>query len=91
MIEGEFFKKSLQAITEGFKNEMLVQSHPYTDIMMIKQLSDLSCINMSCGYYNMHTANEFVCIDDVKRAIEAGKNMVRDLGLKKYEFKYLYK
>jgi len=86
--EGEFFKLSLEAITKGFGNEMMVQSHPYTDIMMIKQLSDLSCINMSCGYYNMHTANEFVCIDDVKRAIEAGKNMVRDLGLKKYEFKY---
>jgi len=67
---------------------MMVQSHPYTDIMMIKQLSDLSCINMSCGYYNMHTSNEFVCISDVVRAIEAGKNMVKDLGLKKYEFNY---
>ena len=85
--DGEFFNLSLRAITDGFKNEMMVQSHPYTDIMMIKQLSDLSCINMSCGYYNMHTANEFVCIDDVERAIEAGKNMVEDLGLKKYEFK----
>ena len=26
---------------------------------------------------------------DVKRAIEAGKNMVKDLGLKKYEFKHI--
>jgi putative aminopeptidase FrvX len=86
--EGEFFKTAIQSITNSFKNEMLVQSHPYTDIMMIKQQSDLSCINMSCGYYNMHTSNEFVCIDDVQRAIEAGKNMVKDLGLKKYEFKY---
>jgi len=85
---GDFFNTAIRSITKGFNNEMLVQSHPYTDIMMIKQLSDLSCINMSCGYYNMHTANEFVCIDDVKRAIEAGKNMVKDLGLKKYEFKY---
>jgi len=85
--DGEFFDLSLQAITSGFENEMMVQSHPYTDIMMIKQLSDLSCINMSCGYYNMHTVNEFVCIDDVERAIVAGKNMVEDLGLKKYEFK----
>ena len=85
--DGEFFNLSLRAITDGFKNEMMVQSHPYTDIMMIKQLSDLSCINMSCGYYNMHTANEFVCIDDVERAIVAGKNMVKELGLKKYEFK----
>jgi hypothetical protein len=41
---------------------------------------------MSCGYYNMHTPNEFICIDDVVRAIEAGKNLVKDLGLKKYEF-----
>lgn len=86
--DGEFFKLALESITEGFKNEMMVQSHPYTDIMMIKQKSDLSCINMSCGYYNMHTANEFICIDDVERAIVAGKNMVDKLGFKKYELKY---
>jgi len=85
--DGEFFNLSLRSITKGFKNEMMVQSHPYTDIMIMKQKSDLSCINMSCGYYNMHTANEFVCIDDVERAIVAGKNMVDSLGLKKYEFK----
>lgn len=85
--DGEFFDLSLRAITKGFKNEMMVQSHPYTDIMIMKQKSDLSCINMSCGYYNMHTANEFVCIDDVERSIVAGKNMVDSLGLKRYEFK----
>jgi hypothetical protein len=36
----------------------------------------------------MHTANELICIDDVVRAIEVGKNLVKDLGLKKYEFEY---
>jgi di/tripeptidase len=83
----EFFDIAYRSISEGFGNEMMVQSHPYTDIMMIKQKSNLSCINMSCGYYNMHTANEFVSIYDVERAIVAGKNMVERLGLKKYEFK----
>jgi putative aminopeptidase FrvX len=86
--DGEFFKTALRSITGSFGNEMLVQSHPYTDIMMIKQKSDVSCINMSCGYYNMHTKNEFVCLDDVERAITAGLNLVKDLGLQKYEFKY---
>jgi putative aminopeptidase FrvX len=86
-IDGEFFDKSHRAISEGFGNEMLVQAHPYTDIMIMKQKSDLSCINMSCGYYNMHTSNEFVCISDVERSIVAGKNMVEMLGLKRYEFK----
>ena len=85
--ESEFFKIAYRSISEGFGNDMLVQSHPYTDIMIMKQKSDLSCINMSCGYYNMHTANEFVCISDVERAITAGMNMVKNLGLKKYEFK----
>ena len=84
---GEFFPLALEAISEGFENEMMVQSHPYTDIMMVKQYGDFSCINMSCGYYNMHTSNEFVSISDVERAIVAGKNMVDKLGLKKYEFK----
>ena len=86
--DGEFFNTALRSITKSFGNEMMVQSHPYTDIMMIKQKSDISCINMSCGYYNMHTANEFVCLDDVERAIDAGINLVKDLGLQKYEFKY---
>jgi len=85
--KSEFFKIAYRSISEGFGNDMLVQSHPYTDIMIMKQKSDLSCINMSCGYYNMHTANEFVCISDVERAITAGMNMVKNLGLKKYEFK----
>jgi putative aminopeptidase FrvX len=86
-IDSDFYKIAYNAISEGFGNEMLVQAHPYTDIMIMKQKSDLSCINMSCGYYNMHTASEFVCISDVERGIVAGKNMVDKLGLKKYEFK----
>jgi hypothetical protein len=36
----------------------------------------------------MHTKNEFVCLYDVERAITAGINLVKDLGLQKYEFKY---
>ena len=85
-LESDFFKIAYKSIYEGFGNEMLVQAHPYTDIMMIKKKSDIACLNMSCGYYNMHTPNEFVCISDVEKSIVAGKNMVDHLGLKKYEF-----
>ena len=67
---------------------MLVQSHPYTDISQLKKKIDVSCINISCGYYNMHSNQEFISIDDVCRAIEVGKNMVNTLGYKKYEYEY---
>jgi hypothetical protein len=36
----------------------------------------------------MHSNQEFVSIDDVKCAIDAGKNMVKELGYKKYEYVY---
>jgi putative aminopeptidase FrvX len=86
--DSEFFEKTLEVITESFGNEMLVQSHPYTDISQLKKKIDVSCINMSCGYYNMHSVQEFISIEDVKCAIEAGKNMVKVLGLKKYKYEY---
>ena len=85
---GEFGSLAHKAIKDAFGCEMTLGSHPYTDVMQLKKKSDVSCINMSCGYYNMHTANEFVCVSDVERAIQAGLNMVNSLGLKKYEFKY---
>ena len=86
--DSEFFTKTLKVIEESFGNEMLVQSHPYTDISQLKKKSDVSCINMSCGYYNMHSNQEFISIDDVKNSIDAGKNMVKVLGYKKYEYTY---
>ena len=67
---------------------MLVQSHPYTDVSQLKKKIDVSCINMSCGYYNMHTKEEFISIDDVDRSIQAGKNMVFILGLNKHQYEY---
>jgi len=85
--DSEFGSLACTAIKDAFGCEMTLGSHPYTDVMQLKKKSDVSCINMSCGYYNMHSANEFVCIDDVERAIQAGLNMVSSLGLKKYEFK----
>ena len=85
--DSEFQKLSVSAITEAFGCEMTLGSHPYTDVMQLKKKTNVSCINMSCGYYNMHTKNEFVCVDDVERALQAGLNLVKSLGNKKYEFK----
>lgn len=86
--DGEFISLAHPSIENAFGCEMTFGSHPYTDVMQLKKKSDVSCINMSCGYYNMHSANEFVCISDVERAFQAGLNMVQSLGLKKYEFKH---
>ena len=70
------------------KVDPMLQSHPYTDVSQIKRKGDFSCINFSCGYYNMHSVQEFVVLDDVEKAFFMTKEVVNQLGLKKYEYEY---
>ena len=82
----EFFKSCNEALTEGFENRQKYQAHPYTDVYALRQLFDFSCINFSIGYYNYHTPNEYVVIEDVYSGIETGKKMIERLGNTKHTF-----
>jgi hypothetical protein len=62
-------------------------SHPYTDVYALKESFDFSCINISIGYYDYHTKNEYVVVEDVYNGINVGKQMIERLGNKKYKFK----
>ena len=56
--------------------------HPYTDVYALRNKFDFSCINFSIGYYNYHTANEYVVVEDVFNGIKMGKEMIDLLGYK---------
>lgn len=86
--DGDFIKRLTPLFIETMGKKPLRQTHPYTDVSQIKKKIDVSCINFSCGYYNMHTAHEFVVLDDVERAYELGIKMVNEFGYQKNEFKY---
>jgi len=83
---GDFITLMKQSIEEAFGNPMIEQSHPYTDVMVLKDKLPVSCINISCGYYNMHTPKEFISVDDVDRAIQSGINIAQH----GYEYKFYY-
>lgn len=97
----EFFKKCNKVLTEGMNNsDMEYMVHPYTDVYALRGKFDFSCINFSIGYYDYHTSNEYVVVEDVFNGIEMGRKMIEDLGYtlhfkeaKKYEHRknnYLY-
>lgn len=86
--DGEFINIALPLFNSVMGVNADPQSHPYTDVSQIKRKGDFSCINFSCGYYQMHTSNEFVVVDDVERAIDFANQLVSSLGYKKYEFEY---
>lgn len=80
----EFFKVGGRLITEHFPSDTKYHSHPYTDIYPLNKNFDLSCFNISIGYYNYHTKNEYVVVEDTYNGIKVGKLMIEELGYTKH-------
>lgn len=79
----EFFQKCNQVLTEGMVNsDMKYMVHPYTDVYALRGKFDFSCINFSIGYYDYHSKNEYVVVEDVFNGIDMGKKMIQELGYK---------
>jgi di/tripeptidase len=53
-------------------------------VYALKRQFDFSCINFAVGYYNYHTKNEYVVVEDVYNTLEIVKNIIGDLGYKKF-------
>jgi putative aminopeptidase FrvX len=81
--ETEFFETCDKVLTEGMnQNDMQYMVHPYTDVYALRGKFDFSCINISIGYYNYHTKNEYVVVEDVFNGIDMGRKMIENLGNK---------
>jgi len=81
--DSEFFSACNEVLTEGMVPEnMQYMIHPYTDVYALRNQFDFSCINFSIGYYDYHTRNEYVVIEDVFNGIEMGRKMIEKLGNK---------
>lgn len=64
-----------------------------TDVMALKE-NEIECsvANISCGYYNPHTPQEFVNVRDVENCLEMCKTIIRyctDVYHHKYKKKYV--
>jgi putative aminopeptidase FrvX len=79
----EFFETCDNILTESMDtNSMKYMVHPYTDVYALRGKFDFSCINISIGYYDYHTKNEYVVVEDVLNGINIGKKMIENLGNK---------
>jgi len=79
----EFFEKVDKVLTEGMNwDQKQYMVHPYTDVYALRTKFDFACINFSIGYYDYHTRDEYVVIEDVFNGIEMGRKMINELGYK---------
>lgn len=79
--DSEFFESCNSVLTESMDNNLMrYMVHPYTDVYALRGKFNFSCINFSIGYYDYHTANEYVVVEDVFNGIEMGRKMIEKLG-----------
>ena len=80
-----FFKTCDKVLTENFNGRNHYESHPYTDVYALRKKFDFPCINFAIGYYDYHTKNEYVVVEDVFNGINTGRRIIESLGCEKYQ------
>jgi len=84
--DSEFFVGCDKVLTESMdQNYMRYMKHPYTDVYAITKKYGIQSINFSIGYYNYHTKNEYVVVEDVMNGIEMGRKMIESLGYNRFK------
>jgi hypothetical protein len=77
---------------EDFTNHVLdntgykLAQGSFTDISVLMPASKLCGVNLSCGYYNPHTTNEYVNYDEMLDTISAAKALIKAECEKPFEY-----
>lgn len=59
----------------------------FTDIVELSPFLKVASVNFSCGYYNAHTTNEYVVINEMQRNIEEVCNLIeRSHHVEQFEY-----
>lgn len=87
--------------SEDFKDYIPMEYFGYseksgmmTDVLELSERGvGVSCINLSCGYYEPHTDDEFTVKVDLWNCLELVKTIILNCGMQvfSYEYKYAYK
>ncbi len=83
VLSSKAFQKAVLPILTQFGYKF---SHgAMTDVMELKEQGiGVSMANMSCGYYNPHSDNEYVDIKDVENVTNMVSEIIKQLGAKYY-------
>lgn len=73
----------IKAITSDFYVE---NYGSFSDISIIAPFFDIAAVNLSCGYYNAHTINEFIMFNELKQALKKSIELINRLKDTKYNY-----
>jgi len=79
----EFYQKVNSVLEEKTIQEYAL--YALFNVNKFRESFDFYGINLSIGYYNYKTANEYVVLEDVENGIKIGRKMIEKLGHEKYK------
>lgn len=87
LFNADFFKTHIQEICKkhGLTD---FRSEPFTDVKLIREKTDIICMNFGSGYYNAHMSNEYCIIEDMDTACRMGHDIINHLGNIRYELEH---
>jgi putative aminopeptidase FrvX len=63
-----------------------ISKDPFTDVVQLRKKFDFCCSVLPTGYYNQHSANEFVVEEETESCVNLAVDFIKKLGNKKYYF-----
>ena len=60
-----------------------------SDISYLAPKAKVSAVNLSCGYYNEHTTDEYVVLEEMEETVKATKKLIHDAIINKKQYEYV--
>lgn len=60
------------------------RSEPFTDVKVIREKTNIICMNFGTGYYNCHTNSEYCVLEDMDQACAMGHELIDLIGRKQF-------
>lgn len=63
-----------------------ISRDPFTDVVQLRKKFDFCCSVLPTGYYDQHTAHEYVIEEETENCVNLAIDFIAKLGNKKYHF-----
>ena len=86
LFDKKFFTEEIQEIC---KEHGLTKfnAEPFTDVKIIREKTDIICMNFGNGGYNAHMPSEYCVVEEMDHACGMGIDIIKKLGTKQYLLK----
>lgn len=84
LFDGKFYNEHLKPVCDKHGLTRFL-AEPYTDVMIVRWLTEKACVVIGTGYYNEHTANEYCVAEDMEKSAALGLELIETLGTASYE------